>query len=99
MWQVGPPRGTGTDDTRNNQIFVECVNRNHGHINSQLLAMEYIERYRILTSCPRISRAGRTALPLAYDWSCVYLGMRELPTGEPLLATSQAGNTYPMLAG
>lgn len=100
VWQVGPPRGTGTDDTRNNQIFVECVNRNRGHINSQLLAMEYIERYRDVDQLPPAHHAlAERHYRWAYDWSCAYLGMRELPSGEPLLATSQAGNTYPMLAG
>jgi ADP-ribosylglycohydrolase len=100
VWQVGPPRGTGTDDTRNNQIFVECVIRNHGHINSQLLAMEYIERYRDIDRLPPAHQPlAERHYRWAYDWSCSYLGMRELPTGEPLLATSQAGNSFPTLVG
>jgi ADP-ribosylglycohydrolase len=100
VWQVGPPRGTGTDDTRNNQIVVECVIRNRGYVNSQLLAIEYVERYRDLDRIPLAHQAlAERHYRWAYDWSCAYLGMRELPSGESLLGTSQAGNTYPMLAG
>ena len=100
VWQPGPPRGTGTDDTRNNQIFAECVIRNHGYINSQLLAIEYIERYRDVDRLPVAHQAlAERHYRWAYDWSCAYLGMREMPPGEPTLAILQAGNTFPMLCG
>ncbi|MCL4507702.1 MAG: ADP-ribosylglycohydrolase family protein [Chloroflexi bacterium] len=100
VWQVGPPRGAGTDDTRNNQIFAECVIRNRGFINSQLLAIEYIERYRDVDQLPPAHQAlAERHYRWAYDWSCAYLGMREMPPGEPTLPILQAGNTFPMLAG
>ncbi|MCL5999164.1 MAG: ADP-ribosylglycohydrolase family protein [Chloroflexi bacterium] len=100
VWQVGPPRGTGTDDTRNNQIFVECVIRNRGFVNSQLLAIEYIERYRDhLELPPQYHALAERHYRWAYDWSCAYLGMKEMPPGEPTLAILQAGNTFPMLVG
>ena len=100
VWQVGPPRGTGTDDTRNNQIFAECVIRNKGYINSHLLAIEYIERYRDIDRLPAAHQAlAERHYRWAYDWSCAYLGMHEMPTGESTLIVSQLGNTYPMLAG
>lgn len=97
---IGPPRGAGTDDTRNNQIFAECVIRNKGYINSQLLAIEYIERYRDIDTLPLAHRElAERHYRWSYDWSCAYLGMRELPTGESTRVTSQLANTYPMLAG
>ncbi len=100
VWQVAPPRGTGTDDTRNNQIFAECVIRNKGYINSHLLAIEYIERYRDIHLLPAAHQAlAERHYRWAYDWSCAYLGMPEMPTGESTLIVSQLGNTYPMLAG
>lgn len=46
IWLADAPRGTGTDDTRMNNIFIECVIKNRGDINPHLLAFEYIERYR-----------------------------------------------------
>jgi len=46
VWRADPPRGTGTDDTRLNQLFLECVVRNGGRVDSQLLAEEYLERCR-----------------------------------------------------
>lgn len=48
IWLADAPRGTGTDDTRYNHIFIQCVIKNKGYINPQLLAMEYVERYRNL---------------------------------------------------
>jgi len=46
IWVANAPRGTGTDDTRLNHIFIESVIKNRGHISAELLALEYIYRYR-----------------------------------------------------
>ena len=64
-WEPAPPRGTGTDDTRNNHLFVDCVVRNRGFVNSQLLAIEYVERYRDRAlSIPGIPGACGAVSPL-----------------------------------
>ncbi len=93
IWEPGPPRGTMTDDGRYNQIFVECVVRNRGRINSQLLAMEYLRLYR-----DREELYGKHA-DLAkgqfesrmVEWCEAYLGM-ELRSGRPAWAVLSQGN-------
>lgn len=99
-WEACPPRGTGTDDTRNNHTFAECVIRNNGRINSQLLAMEYVERYRDR------ERFYRKHADLAeqqyrswYERACAHLGMGETPGGVPGWAVNARGNDFPMLLG
>ena len=96
VWEVGPPRGTGTDDTRNNQILVECVIRNGGLINSQFLAIEYIQRYRDrhLFYPKHVDLAGRQ-YENAYKSACGYLGMRE----TPFWVAATKGNRFPSLSG
>ena len=100
IWSAGAPRGTGTDDTRNNHIFAECVIRNRGTVDSHLLAIEYIQRYRDreLFYPDHVELAERQ-----YRWmherSCAYLGMRELPSGAPAWAVSAYGSGRPTLAG
>lgn len=45
VWRENPPRGTATDDTRLNQVFVEAAIKHGTLINSRLLAAEYVDRY------------------------------------------------------
>lgn len=100
VWEKGPPRGTGTDDTRNNQMFVECVIRNKGFINSQLLAIEYIERYRdreILY--PKHADLAKGHLRGMSEASCAYLGMDKLPSGRKGSDVLAKGNGFPVLMG
>jgi ADP-ribosylglycohydrolase len=92
VWEAGPPRGTGTDDTRYNQIFAECVIHNRGEINSQLLAMEYLQLYR-----EREERYGKHAvlageqlLDRMVELSRAHLGM-DLPSGRPPWAVLSQG--------
>lgn len=100
VWEVGPPRGTGTDDTRNNQIFVECVIRNGGFVNSQFLAIEYIERYRDrAVFYPRHADLAEKHYRGLHGSSCAYLGMKETPSGKPAWVTSAKGNGFPTLGG
>ncbi len=45
IWQDHAPRGTGTDDTRYNQIFLQSVIAHKGRITPEILAYEYISRF------------------------------------------------------
>ncbi len=100
VWEVGPPRGTGTDDTRNNQIFVECVIRNGGLINSQFLAIEYIDRYRDREKFyPRHVELAQRHYRGSYNSSCAYLGMIETPSANPPWVALAKGNGFPALMG
>ncbi|MDH4208984.1 MAG: ADP-ribosylglycohydrolase family protein, partial [Anaerolineae bacterium] len=100
VWEKAPPRGTGTDDTRYNHVFVECVLRNGGMINSQLLAIEYLERYRDrATFYPRHVDLAEQWLRRVHEKSCAYLGMKELPSGQPSWVAATQGNSFPILWG
>ncbi len=99
VWEPAPPRGTGTDDTRNNQLFAECVIRNSGLVNSQFLAMEYIQRYREPEAFyPKHHDLARKHYRWMYERSCAHLGMQELPSRRPPWAAA-AGHGFPMLIG
>jgi ADP-ribosylglycohydrolase len=81
IWVSDAPRGTGTDDTRFNNIFIECVVKNKGIINPHLLAFEYIERYRNMEKyVPGYftnEDIEKLALPFyrtLYRRACIYLG-------------------------
>jgi ADP-ribosylglycohydrolase len=100
VWQAAPPRGTGTDDTRNNHMFAECVIRNHGEINSQLLAIEYLERYRDRAAFyPKHEKLAEAHLRHMYERSRAYLGMKELPSGRPPWVVASQGSGFPSLWG
>ena len=100
VWEVGPPRGTGTDDTRNNQILVECVIRNSGLINSQFLAIEYIDRYRDREKFyPRHVELAQRHFRGFYNSSCAHLGMIETPSANPSWVTLAKGSGRPSLMG
>jgi len=101
IWEPSPPRGTGTDDTRYNQIFAECVIRNKGAVNSHLLAMEYIGRYRnCATLYPKhVKLAEEQFLDRWYEWCCAHLGM-DPPSGRPpWVALSQGVYGLPGIQG
>ena len=101
VWEAGPPRGTGTDDTRNNQMLVECVIRNGGVVNSQFLAIEYIRQYRDREMIhPKHVDLAESQYKRLYSISCAYLGMSETPfTTYPAWATLARGNSFPSLTG
>jgi ADP-ribosylglycohydrolase len=100
VWQPAPPRGTGTDDTRNNHIFAECVIRNGGEISSQLLAMEYVERYRDrAVFYPDYGELAEQHMRHMYERSCAYLGMEDLPSGRPAWVVASQGSSFPTLWG
>jgi len=99
VWRRGPPRGTGTDDTRNNHILAECVVRNGGVINSQFLAIEYIQRYRDrATFYPGYEELAEQNYCGHYRRACAHLGMRELPEA-PGPPGAEYGNAFPSLSG
>jgi ADP-ribosylglycohydrolase len=85
VWEAAAPRGAGTDDTRINELFVECVIRNHGFVNAPFLAMEYIERYRDRERYyPRHAALAEEHLSWFLARACERLGMRTLPSGKPI---------------
>jgi len=99
-WVPAPPRGTGTDDTRNNHIFLECVIRNNGVISSQFLAMEYIQRYRDRAAFyPRYPNLAAEHYRWFHDLACVHLGMQEAPPETPPWVTAAHGGSSPILIG
>lgn len=101
VFRENPPRGTGTDDTRLNQIFLECVIRNKGFINSQLLAMEYIERYRDAEKhYPKTVELARRHMSAFYPMCCTHLGMKDLGkfNGERYYVLDEL-NSFPILVG
>lgn len=90
IWLANAPRGTGTDDTRMNNIFIECVIKNKGCINPHLLAFEYIERYRNIEKyIPEYFTSEdveKLALPFyrsLYRRACIYLGIDAPEIYEP----------------
>ena len=100
VWESSPPRGTGTDDTRNNHVFAECVIRNKGFINPQFLAIEYIERYRDREIFyPKHTNLAKEHFAWFYDNSCDLLGMREIPSVKPEWTISAKGNNFPIFLG
>ncbi len=85
VWEPAAARGTGTDDTRINEVFVECVIRNQGFINPQFLAIEYIERYRDRDKFyPRHQALAEEHLSWFLARGCERLGMSQLPSGKPI---------------
>ena len=90
VWEAAAPRGAGTDDTRINEMFVECVIRNQGFINPQFLAIEYIERYRDREKFyPRHAALAEEHLAWFRARGCERLGMRQLPSGKPIEAETE----------
>jgi len=86
VWDPAAPRGAGTDDTRINQVFVECAIRYGGAMGPQLLAIEYIERYRDRERFyPRHVRFAEEHFTWFLSRSAETLGMRELPWGKKVV--------------
>jgi ADP-ribosylglycohydrolase len=98
LWDSAPPRGTGTDDTRYNHALIECVIRNGGLINSQFLAIEYIERYRDRARFyPGHEDLAEQQYRWLYEAACAHLGMTELPSGLAPYAVRGQGIGFPSL--
>jgi ADP-ribosylglycohydrolase len=100
IWLAAAPRGTGTDDTRNNHCLVDCVLRNGGFVNSQLLAMEYIARYRDRAALrPEYQDLAEEHYRWGFQRACVHLGMRDFPPGVASNAVHAHANAFPTLMG
>lgn len=90
VWEPAAARGTGTDDTRINELFVECVIRNQGFVNPQFLAIEYLERYRDRDKFyPRHGALAEEHLAWFFARGCERLGMSRLPSGKPIEAQKE----------
>ena len=102
VFSESPPKGTGTDDTRLNHIFLECVAKNAGRVNRQLLAMEYVERYRnVAAYYPKTPDVARTHIGFSFARCCRELGMADVPQyGDGFVSTYFNDlNGIPGLAG
>ncbi len=79
LWRANPPGGTGTDDTRLMHIFIDCLVKNKGRINSQLLAMEYVDRWTRLEEIypTEYHDLARRQLRAYTQSSAAHLGMSE----------------------
>ncbi len=100
VWVAAAPRGAGTDDTRNNHLFVDCVVRNGGFVNSQFLAMEYIERYRNRVALrPEYQELAESHYRWGFQRAGIYLGMRDFPPEFASNAVHAHANTFPSLMG
>jgi ADP-ribosylglycohydrolase len=100
LWEENPPAGTGTDDTRLNHMFIDCVVKNRGRINSQLLAMEHVDRYRRLDEYyPDHQDLARNSLGHYHRKACVHLGMTEVDDRSLLPLYRHEMNSSPMLWG
>ncbi len=98
LWEPAPPRGTATDDTRYNHVLIECVIRNGGPINSQFLAIEYIERYRDRARFyPGHEDMAEQQFRWLYEAACAHLGMTELPSGLAPYVVRGQGLGFPSL--
>jgi len=96
-WEIGAPRGTGTDDTRGNHIFLEAVIRNKGVVNSELLALEWMDHYsRREEHYPAHPDFAEMHLRRAFQQSFEYLRLRYIPGGEAAWASRAHGRQgYP----
>lgn len=76
VWCKDPPMGTGTDDTRLNQVFVEGVIKYGTIISSKLLAAEYIDRYvNAARNHPQYAELAAKQFEPDYMHACGLLGM------------------------
>ncbi|HET6430221.1 MAG TPA: ADP-ribosylglycohydrolase family protein [Phycisphaerae bacterium] len=104
VWWPRSPAGTGTDDTRMNHVFIESVIDHRGFIGPQLLAAEYIRRYRHAEGYypKRVAEMARRHFQDFFPVSCGCLGMEcpELP-GVPVevLRDRSFGYRAPSLIG
>ena len=88
IWVPSAPAGLGTDDTRMNHIFLEAVIDNAGEINSQFLAIAYIDRYLHPERYYPEEHAelARSHMSAFYGASCGHLGMEcPIHPGVPCL--------------
>ena len=82
-WEIGAPRGTGTDDTRYNHVFLEAVIRNRGIVNSELLALECMDHYtRREEHYPAHPDFAEMHWRRRAAQSFEYLRLRHIPGGE-----------------
>lgn len=102
IWADDPSQGTGTDDTRYNNIFLQCAIRNNGAASSHLLALEYIYHYQNLERIypPQYRELAEMWLRQLYIQSCAYLGITdpEILEGQAFCAARYPPNA-PSLMG
>lgn len=102
VWVDDAPSGTGTDDTRLNHIFIECVIKNKGHVNPYLLALEYIYQYQNLEKVypEKYWNLAESFLRNPYMRSCAFLGINDpkIYRGLPLYVVRNPPG-FPSLIG
>ncbi len=100
IWEVPAPRGTGTDDTRNNQLFAECAINAKGEMSAKLLAEEHIRRCQDLKKYyPRHPDLAKKHFGGYFGRACVAAGREELLEGKREKDVNRHGNASPSLMG
>ena len=103
LWRPNPPRGTSTDDTRHNQVFIEAVLKHGVGINSQFLAMEHMDRYLNRDRYyPGYHELATQQFSFFYVDACAHLGIEcPLRLGVPpyVIESRAAGSGYPLAHG
>jgi ADP-ribosylglycohydrolase len=103
LWRDDPPKGTSTDDTRHNQVFIEAVLKHGLAINSQCLAMEHIDRYLNRDRYyPGYHDLATRQFSYGYVQGCAHLGIEcPLRPGVPPHVTNShaQGSGYPSAMG
>ena len=99
LWRENPPRGTATDDTRHNQVFIEAVLKYGLDISAELLAVELIDRYvRRDELYPGYHDLATKQFGAGYIASCAFLGVEcPLWPGVPphVILSDAFGDGYP----
>lgn len=103
LWRANPPKGTSTDDTRHNQVFIEAVLKYGLGINSRFLATEHIDRYLNRDKhYPGYHELATQQFSYGYVEACAHLGIEcpLRPEVPPYVISSHAaGSGYPSAMG
>lgn len=103
VWRDDPPKGTATDDTRLNQVFVEAAIKYGKLVNSKLLAAEYVDRYINRDSYyPGYHDLATQQFAFGFVGACGLLDMEcPIRPGAPayVLRSGAGGRGMPSLSG
>ena len=103
LWRENPPRGTATDDTRHNMVFIEAVRKYGVDISAELLAVELIDRYiRRDELYPGYHDLATRQFAGGYIASCALLGIEcPLRPGVPphVILSNARGRGRPTAVG
>ena len=104
VWRPDPPRGTSTDDTRYNLLFIEAALKYGVGIRAPYLATEFVDRYvRRDEHYPGYHDLATDQFAFLYAHACAELGIEcPLRPGVPpyvLRSQGSTGNGWPTAMG